>query len=170
MVKFDCLLSQNRKIFSTIVNKIFLFSFQIYGILILKRSVVCVKIKPKKILYKEWATKWLTYKKDYVKESTYANYSNVIYNHLIPDLGDTYLQDINHNLLQQYILDKLKKGRVGENSPLSEKTVKDIMMVLKSSLRYAMNQGVINVINLEFTYPKKQKNQKLYILSLNPRL
>lgn len=124
-----------------------------------------MKIKPKKILYKEWATKWLAYKKDYVKESTYANYSNVIYNHLIPDLGNTYLQDIDHNLLQQYILDKLKKGRVGENTPLSEKTVKDIMMVLKSSLRYAMNQGVINVINLEFTYPKNQKNQRLYILS-----
>lgn len=124
-----------------------------------------MKIKPKKILYREWVVEWLTYKKDYVKESTYANYSNVVYNHLIPDLGDISLQDFNHNLLQQYILDKLKSGRVGENSALSEKSVKDIMMVVKSSLRYAMNQGTMNVVNLDFTYPKNHKKQKLYILS-----
>lgn len=124
-----------------------------------------MKIKPKKILYRELASEWLSLKKNYVKESTYANYSNVIYNHLIPDLGDIYLQGINHDLLQQYILDKLKNGRVGENTPLSEKTVKDIMMVLKATLKYAMNKGSINLINLEFSYPKNHKAKKLYILS-----
>lgn len=121
--------------------------------------------KTKKISYGELAIEWLAYKKSYVKESTYANYSDIIYNHLIPDLGKNYLQDINHNLLQQYILDKLKSGRIGENSSLSEKTAKDIMMVLKNSLKYAMNQGVMSVINLDFTYPKNHKKQKLYILS-----
>lgn len=124
-----------------------------------------MKLKPKKILYRELAFEWLSLKKDYVKESTYANYSNVIYNHLIPDFGDIYLQEINHNLLQQYILDKLKSGRVGENTPLSEKTVKDIMMVLKSTLKYAMNQNIINLVNLDFVYPKNCRTKKLYILS-----
>lgn len=124
-----------------------------------------MKIRPKRILYKDWAVEWLDYKKDYVKESTYANYSHVIYNHLIPDLGDTYLQSMNHNLLQQYILDKLKSGRVGEKASLSEKSVKDIMVILKSTLRHAMNQNVIDNINLDFTYPKNHKTQKIYILS-----
>lgn len=124
-----------------------------------------MKIKPKKILYREWALEWLAHKKDFVKESTYANYSNVIYNHLIPDLGNNYLQDINHNVLQQYILDKLRSGKVGENSALSEKSVKDIMMVLKNSLKYAMNQNIMQQINLDFIYPKNHKKQKLYILS-----
>lgn len=124
-----------------------------------------MKIKPKKIFYRELAIEWLSQKKDFVKESTYANYSNVIYNHLVPDLGDYYLSDINHDFLQQYILDKLKKGKIGENSGLSEKSVKDIMMILKSSLKYGMNQGMMNQINLEFIYPKNHIKKKLYILS-----
>lgn len=124
-----------------------------------------MKMKPKKILYREWAEEWLLNKKDFVKESTYANYATVLYNHLIPDLGETSLQSVNHNMLQQYILDKLKSGRIGENSHLSEKTVKDIMMVLKSTIRYAMNQGAMNVIDLDFTYPKNTKKKKIYILT-----
>lgn len=68
-----------------------------------------MKTKPKKILYEELVNEWLNYKKDYVKESTYSNYALIVYNHLIPDFKDIYLQDINHNLLQQYIIKKLKK-------------------------------------------------------------
>lgn len=122
-------------------------------------------LETKKILYRDLATEWLNYKKDYIKESTHANYTTIMYNHLIPDIGDVYLSDINHNFLQQYILDKLKTGRVKSNSPLSEKMVKDIMMILKSSLRYAMNEDMMNQINLSFIYPKSQHKQKLYILS-----
>lgn len=118
-----------------------------------------------KILYEELANQWLEYKKDYVKESTFANYANIIYNHLIPDFKGLYLYDINHNLLQKYILDKLKKGGLKINSSLSEKTVKDIMMVLKCTIRYAMNQGVIDLIDLNFIYPKANKKKKIYILT-----
>ena len=39
-------------------------------------------IKSKKIFYKDWIYSWLIEKKDYIKESTYANYSNNIFNHI----------------------------------------------------------------------------------------
>lgn len=124
-----------------------------------------MKTEKPKILYEELANTWLTYKSDYVKESTLANYATIVYNHLIPDFKDLYLQDINHNLLQQYILNKLKSGKLVANTSLSEKTVKDIMMVLKSILRYAMDQNVIDSINLTFIYPKNNKKKKIYIFS-----
>ena len=38
-------------------------------------------------------------------------------------------------------------------------------MVLKNSLKYAMNQGIMNQINLDFNYLKNNKKQKIYILS-----
>lgn len=124
-----------------------------------------MKNKNQKILYKDLAIKWLEQKKYYVKESTFANYSNVIYNHLIPDFNNKYLKDINHDLLQQYILNKLNFGQVGKEKGLSEKSVKDIMMVLKNSLKFAMNQNIMNQINLDFIYPKNYKKPKIYILS-----
>ena len=79
-----------------------------------------MKKKPKKFLYREWGIKWLEYKKDYIKESTYANYSNIMYNHLIPDFNTTNLSDINHEMLQDYILKKLNHGSI-DNSSLSQK-------------------------------------------------
>lgn len=124
-----------------------------------------MKIDNQKILYEDWAKQWLDYKKDYVKESTLANYANVIYNHLIPDFKGLYLCDITHNLLQKYILDKLKRGGLKENTTLSEKSVKDIMMVFKCTIRYAMDQGVMDSINLNFTYPKSNKRKKIYIFT-----
>lgn len=124
-----------------------------------------MKLRTKKMLYKDLAIYWLNQKKYYVKESTYANYSVIIFNHLIPDLGNIYIQDINHNYLQQYILNKLEKGSLKDKKELSIKTVKDIMMVLKNSLKYAINQNIINNIDLEFNYPKRNKKQKIYILS-----
>ena len=42
-----------------------------------------MKIGRSKILYKDWIYDWLLDKKNYIKESTYANYSNAIFNHII---------------------------------------------------------------------------------------
>lgn len=108
---------------------------------------------------------WLNYKQNYVKESTFANYASIVYNHLLPDFDNIYLEDLNHNMLQQYILNKLKTGIKDKSKGLSEKSVKDIMMVLKNSLKYAMNQSMMNQINLDFKYPKNHHKQKIYILS-----
>ena len=41
-----------------------------------------MKLRTKKILYKDLAICWLNQKKYYVKESTYANYSVILFNHL----------------------------------------------------------------------------------------
>ena len=38
-----------------------------------------MRIGKKKILYKDWIYEWLIEKKEYIKESTYANYSNNIF-------------------------------------------------------------------------------------------
>ena len=43
--------------------------------------------KKKKVKYKDLINKWLKMKREFVKESTYANYRSIVYNHLIPELG-----------------------------------------------------------------------------------
>lgn len=119
----------------------------------------------KKILYKDWIWKWLSYKKDYIKESTYGNYSNIIYNHIVPELGDYYIHEINNKILQQFLLNKLKSGRIDKRGGLSQKMVKDIMIIIKSSLRFAVNEGYIQNINFELIYPKSNKREKIYTLT-----
>lgn len=118
----------------------------------------------KKILYKDWLWYWMRKKKDYIKESTYSNYSNIISNHIIPELGNIKLSNLNNKLIQEYLINKYKTGRLDGNGGLSYKTIRDIIAVVKSSLKYAIKEEMINNINLDFTYPKIANKDKIYIM------
>lgn len=121
--------------------------------------------KKNKILYSDWIYEWLIDKKEYIKESTYANYSNNIFNHIIPNLGNIYIQDLNHKTIQDFLLNLFKNGRKDGFGGLSEKTIKDITIIIKGSLRKAINEEKIRHFELTFNYPKDNKDSKIYILS-----
>lgn len=118
-----------------------------------------------KLLYKDWIWDWLSYKKDYIKESTYANYSNIISNHIAPDLGKYYLKDLNNKIIQEFLLKKYKIGRLDNLGGLSSKTIRDIVAIIKSSLKFAMKEDLISNFNLDFIYPKISSKDKIYTIS-----
>lgn len=122
-------------------------------------------LKSKKILYKDWIYTWLLEKKDYIKESTYANYSNNIFNHIIPKLGDYYLNELNHKVIQDFLLELSKNGRKDNTGGLAEKTIKDITIIIKGSIKKGINEDKIKHIELTFNYPKDNKENKLYVLT-----
>lgn len=118
-----------------------------------------------KILYKDWIWEWLSYKKDYIKESTYANYSNIITNHIIPDLGKYYLNQLSNKIIQKFLLEKYKNGRLDHSGGLSAKTIRDIIAIIKSSLKSAFKENLIQNLSLDFIYPKTNQKDKIYTLS-----
>lgn len=122
-------------------------------------------LKNKKILYKDWIYTWLLEKKDYIKESTYANYSNNIFNHIIPKLGNYYLKELNHKIIQDFLLELSKSGRKDNNGGLAEKTIKDITIIIKGSIKKGINEDKIKHIELTFNYPKDNKENKLCVLT-----
>lgn len=122
-------------------------------------------LKNKKILYKDWIYTWLLEKKDYIKESTYANYSNNIFNHIIPKLGNYYLNELNHKVIQDFLLELSKNGRKDNTGGLAEKTIKDITIIVKGSIKKGINEDKIKHIELTFNYPKDNKENKLYVLT-----
>ena len=122
-------------------------------------------IKSKKIFYKDWIYSWLIEKKDYIKESTYANYSNNIFNHIIPNLGDYTLSELNHKIIQDFLLELSKNGKKNGSGGLSEKTIKDITIIVKGSIKKGINEDKIKHIELTFNYPKENKDKSIYILT-----
>lgn len=118
-----------------------------------------------KVLYKDWIWDWLFYKKDYIKESTYANYSNIISNHIAPNLGNYYLNELDNKTIQKFLLDKYRNGRLDNLGGLSNKTIRDIIAIIKSSLKAASKEGLIQNLNLDFIYPKSNSKEKIYTLS-----
>lgn len=118
-----------------------------------------------KILYKDYIYGWLKEKKAYIKESTYANYSSNVFIHIIPNLGDYYMDELNHKIIQDYILDLFEKGNNKTKKGLSEKTIKDIVNIIKGSLKQAINEEKMKHFELSFKYPKSDKHKEIYILT-----
>ncbi len=111
----------------------------------------------KRIIFNEFLDEWLTIHKVNVKESTYVTYYNHCKNHIKPYFQKQYLQDINHNIIQQFIDYHLKYGNLRTQKELSVKTVKELINVLKLCLKYAMNEGYIQPFNLEFKLLNQNK-------------
>ena len=118
-----------------------------------------------KILYKDWIWEWLSFKKDYIKESTYANYSNIITNHIVPELGNYLLNKLNNKIIQNFLFFKSKNGRLDNKGGLSSKTIRDITAIIKSSLKSAFKENLIPNLSLDFIYPKITQKEKIYTLS-----
>lgn len=99
---------------------------------------------------------WKEEKKKYVKKSTYAAYQLLIQNHIKPYFGDLY--EVNEEKVQQFVFDKLDAG-------LSEKTIRDIIIVLKMILKFGIKNGYLEYIQIDAKFPSKQEKKDLDVLS-----
>lgn len=99
---------------------------------------------------------WKEEKKKYVKKSTYAAYQLLIQNHIKPYFGDLY--EVNEEKVQQFVFDKLDAG-------LSEKTIRDIIIVLKMILKFGIKNGYLEFIQIDAKFPSKQEKKDLDVLS-----
>lgn len=99
---------------------------------------------------------WKEEKKKYVKKSTYAAYQLLIQNHIKHYFGDLY--EVNEEKVQQFVFDKLDAG-------LSEKTIRDIIIVLKMILKFGIKNGYLEYIQIDAKFPSKQEKKDLDVLS-----
>lgn len=99
---------------------------------------------------------WKEEKKKYVKKSTYAAYQLLIQNHIKPYFGDLY--EVNEEKVQQFVFDKLDAG-------LSEKTIRDIIIVLKMILKFGIKNGYLEYVQSDAKFPSKQEKKDLDVLS-----
>jgi integrase len=118
-----------------------------------------------KILYKDWLAEWLKDKRAFVKEATFANYSIEIVNHIIPKLGDCPLLDLTESRIQGTVLTWLKTGRLDGKGGLSEKTVRDLLMIVKLSIKEANRKYGYSISLPEIRFPKSIRLKKLHVFS-----
>lgn len=89
------------------------------------------------VKYRDWLQEWLVRIRGGVKESTWANYSVAVMNHILPALGEYTLEELTEEKLQETVFFWLRQGRLDGSGGLSGKTVKDLANVVKGSLRAA---------------------------------
>lgn len=114
------------------------------------------------ITYSEILIAWLQSSRINVKESTYMRYKQLIDKHIAPSLGIFQLNRISTQLVERFVDDKLKCGRLDGNGGLSPKTVTDIITIIKSSMEYASYNGFSVTCNLsKLSIKKKEKEMRV---------
>ena len=114
-------------------------------------------VSPIKLTVADAAEQWLSSAKLRVKESSYANYENIVSKHIIPILGGEYMSNLTTQKLNDFIHYKLNSGRLNSKGGLSAKFVRDIMTVYRSIEAYAAREYGIK--ETHFTMPKIEKKQ-----------
>lgn len=99
---------------------------------------------------------WKADKKQYVKKSTFSAYVLLTENHLLPAFGDKY--EVSEADVQQFVLRKLESG-------LSQKTIKDILIVLKMILKFGAKNKWISYEPFDIQYPTVRENKNIEVLS-----
>ncbi|MCQ2050504.1 MAG: site-specific integrase [Candidatus Saccharibacteria bacterium] len=96
---------------------------------------------------------WLTLNRLKVKESTFVKYYSIVHNHIEPKLGGCFVSAIN-----SFIVEKFSQELLAEEG-LSPKTVKDILVLLKSILTYTRKNYPGIMADVEIVYPKEAKKE-----------
>lgn len=106
---------------------------------------------------REVSALWKADKQQYVKQSTIAAYALILENHILPAFGDK--QHLVESEVQEFALLKLQEG-------LSQKTVKDMLIVLKMVQKFGTKNGFLPFVEWEVKYPTTQEKQELEVLSI----
>lgn len=113
-------------------------------------------------IFSEQAEHWLASVKSSVKESTYTRYYRTVHSYLLPLLGKYAVGRIDITIVNR-LKEALLIGGGKRKNGLSEKTVTDILSVLKLIINHAAAEG-FEVINTSLIRDPKQKKKNMQII------
>ena len=108
------------------------------------------------MVIKDIAVMWKDDKKKFVKESTYSAYCLLLTNHIIPFFGDK--EEFIEVDVQDFVFQSLEKG-------LSEKTIKDIIVVIKMIQKFGAKNKLMPLNQIDVLFPSSLSKKELEIMS-----
>lgn len=106
---------------------------------------------------REIYTSWLEFKRRFVKVSTIATYSTNAEIHILPVFGNRLL--VSECDVQRFVIDKLESG-------LSQRTVRDLLLVLKMIVSYGARQGWTGRADWDIKFPTDVSRSEVQVLSV----
>lgn len=99
---------------------------------------------------------WLSEKKHFVKKSSMSAYTLLLENHVKPFFG--HQDEITEDLVQTFVLKKIESG-------LSQKTVKDVLIVLKMLIKFGSKKKYIVYTPWDIQFPTNHEKHDVEILT-----
>lgn len=117
-----------------------------------------------KLTIKELCGQWLGQARNTVKESSYCRYEHIVKKHILPELGTLQADALTANALRNFSSRKIEKGRLDGRGGLSEKTVQDMVIIVKSVMKLAaLEYGLQN--RTEAVKPPRAEPPEINVLN-----
>lgn len=101
---------------------------------------------------------WKLDKKQYVKKSTYSAYLLLIENYILPAFAEK--ESIEEVDVQNFVFAKLNDG-------LSQKSIKDILIVLKMIMKFGVKHKYLEYQEFDIKFPTEREVKELEVLSVS---
>ena len=121
--------------------------------------------------FKTLVNTWLNKKQPMITPSTFASFTLIAENHLIPYFGKRKIGSITEKDVQEYIQYLYNSGRLDNTGGLTVKTIRDVILVFRLSMEYAYKIRAIPLLNWDLIeYPKDMNPKKVISLSKDQEL
>lgn len=125
--------------------------------------------KSNQILLKNVLYLWLDNNRARIKEATYSKYKRLIETHIIPQLGSVNIKNITSVSINKFLYEKSKNGKLDGSGALSPSYVKTISFILSSAIRFAVQEGFRDKIDINIITPQN-KSKRLDVFSPKEQL
>jgi len=115
-------------------------------------------MNPEKKPFSVYCKNWLITKQAHLKESTFVKYTAVMERYILPQLGDIIPTELTQKQMDDFTSYLLHERK------LAPKSVKDVLIILKTVLKYTSKQLQYHFSMLDIQYPK-DNYQEMRILS-----
>ena len=125
----------------------------------------------KSMCFREVLFHWLDNRKTKLRPQTYSKYSKLIENHLAKSIGTQRISKIDSAVLNRFIDEKLRVGRLDAQGGLSISYVKTLVFIIRSAVDFAVLQNYCNPIKGDIgELPKTKSHFPVFMLDEQKRL
>ncbi|WP_044973690.1 site-specific integrase [Ruminococcus sp. HUN007] len=110
------------------------------------------------LTFSELCSEWIENRRRRIKESTAANYQMKADKHILPVFGSLYLYEITSEMIYEFISDRQKSG-------FSNRYISDIIVLMKSVMRYGETHYQCRNPMKDIVMPKKYKTEIMRLSS-----
>lgn len=109
--------------------------------------------------FEEALNLWMDNNRIRLKGATINKYQNLIETHILPELGNIKISDLTSTIINTYLSEKMKYGRLDDKGGLSSSYVKSIMLIINAAIQFAVKEGICTPLKTPISKPTLTKKE-----------
>lgn len=112
-------------------------------------------------LFKDLLAAWQNANRICLKDASVSRYQNLIDAHILPELGNKRMHQINASTINRFLFMKLEWGRLDGSGGLSAAYVRSMALIISSAIGYGASEKICTPLMSPITKPSPVKKELL---------